>query len=332
MVQTEERLCGVFPVKLGFSQAYFIWKEIIYIGRKTGAYIECEFCGKSVYKTLSQLKKREHHFCSNKCQALKKRQDTFEHRPCETCGQDMYISKKSLQRFCSIQCQSEWQRGNTGFNHKRFGGGFVSCETCGAEVLLGAYRYNNGKHHFCSSSCRQAWYANCWSQSPEWREQSRSRAVELLSDGSVQTQTKPQIAVNEMLHSLGVSFRNEEPYTYYSIDNYLISCDLLIEVMGDYWHSSPIKFPDKINSIQEKIVKKDKAKHTYISRYYGKEILYLWEHDIKTRPDLCKALILHYIKNDGVLENYNSFNFELDDTGYPVLISSPIISRQEIAS
>ena len=40
-------------------------------------------------------------------------------------------------------------------------------------------------------------------------------------------------------------------------------------------------------------------------------MLYLWENDILKNLDLCYALIELYIKNDGNLINYHSFNYSL---------------------
>lgn len=281
------------------------------IPAKNGKYIQCEYCGKTVYKTLSQFNKREHHFCSNKCQSLLKREQTFEHRKCEICGKDFYVSKKSTQRFCSQKCQSKWQIGNTGFNNSRFEGGLLKCQLCGREFLVGGYKYTDGKEHFCSARCRQKWYATVWSQSEEWKEASRQRAVSILSEKPVKTQTKPQIKVNEILNLLQIRYINEQPFVYYSIDNYLPDYNLAIEVMGDYWHTSPLKYPDKINDRQKFIISRDKAKHTYIANQYGIEILYLWENDILKNEDVCAALIQEYISNNGVLENYHSFNYAL---------------------
>lgn len=40
-------------------------------GQLKGEYVNCEWYGKLVYKTPSQLAKHEHHYCSNKCQSEK---------------------------------------------------------------------------------------------------------------------------------------------------------------------------------------------------------------------------------------------------------------------
>ena len=303
---------------------------MIKIPVKTGKYIQCEYCGKTVYKTLSQFNKREHNFYSNKCQSLLKREQTFEHRCCEICGKDFYVSKKSTQRFCSRECQNQWQIGNTGFQNKRFEGGLLNCKFCGKEFLVGKYKYDDGKDHFCSAQCRRDWYSSVWSQSNEWKEASRKRAVQILSTKPAITQTKPQIKLNEILDELGIRYINEQSFVYYSIDNYLPDYNLAIEVMGDYWHSSPLKYTDKINDKQKHIVSRDKAKHTYISKQYGIEILYLWESDIIKNKSVCSSLIQKYINQNGVLANYHSFNYFIENNQLSIK-DKLIIPRQQIA-
>jgi len=41
--------------------------------------------------------------------------------------------------------------------------------------------------------------------------------------------------------------------------------------------------------------------------------LYLWEEDILNNIDLCEKLILLYINKKGLLDNYHSFNYYLDN-------------------
>jgi hypothetical protein len=86
----------------------------------------------------------------------------------------------------------------------------------------------------------------------------------------------------------------------------------MIEVMGDYWHAHPSKY--NINNLtkqQKKSIKQDKSKHTYVKKYENVEILYLWEKDINENINLCWMLIQKYIKNNGFLDNYHSFNYHL---------------------
>lgn len=246
------------------------------------------------------------------------------------CGNTYNVSKKSTQRFCSCDCQKKWQTGNVGIKNAKFQGKEVKCDNCGNIVIVGKYRLDHASYHFCSNICRREWYASEWSQNEEWKNQSRDRAIQMLANGTLFTATKPQIITNNILSELGVRYRNEERFGFYSVDNYLSDFDLIIEVMGDYWHSSPIKYTNGINDVQRKIVKKDKSKHTYISKYYDIEILYLWETDIIKYPDKCTALIKEYIKNTGRLYNYNSFNYTLDN-GSLLLNDNIIYTRYENA-
>lgn len=277
---------------------------------------------------MSQYNKREHHFCSNKCQSLLKREKTYENRKCEICDSIFYVSKRSTQRFCSNKCQNEWQRSNIGFKNPKFQGDYVNCETCGKRYIVGKTVLDSGRHHFCSTKCRRKWYSTVWSQTDEWKDKIRKHTVNYLNTCPATTKTKPQIITNNILDNMNISYRNEESFVYYSVDNYLTDYNLIIEVMGDYWHSSPLKYPNKLNDKQKHIVCRDKAKHTYIKKYYGIDILYLWEYDVLNRADVCIALISSYISNEGNLENYNSFNYSINDSG-ELILNNIIYSYQE---
>lgn len=245
------------------------------------------------------------------------------------CGKDFYVSKKSSQKLCSIECQHKWQCGNTGFNNPKFEGGYIKCENCGQEFLVGGYRLRQNQHHFCSTECRRDWYSNVWSQTSEWKDESRKRAATQLSAAHPLRLTKPQLAVNRILELMEVAYRNEEPFVYYAIDNYLPDSDLAIEVMGDYWHSSPLKYLNHLSPKQRRIVARDKAKRTFIKQYYNIDILYIWETDVLKNPSLCQMLISKYIDSGGVLPNYNSFNYFINNNGQLCLNDNLIYSYQE---
>ena len=130
------------------------------------------------------------------------------------------------------------------------------------------------------------------------------------TSGSFKRITKPQIGVDNILEELNIKYVNEYNCKYYAIDNYLSDYNLMIEVNGDYFHSNPLKFTE-LNQMQIKGITRDKRKRTYIKRYKEIDILYLWESDIKNKPELCRELILEYVNNKGILSNYNSFNYLL---------------------
>lgn len=294
----------------------------------TGEYVECEWCGKLVYKTQSQINKYKHHYCSNKCQSEKKHADAYENRQCEVCGQLMHVSKKSTQRFCSAECQKIWQTWQVGELNVRFTRKKINCDYCGDEFFVKNYKTTINQNNFCSKKCRQEWFTNVWSQSDDWKEESRKRAIDILKNNKVTTLTKPQVIINNLLDSNNIKYNNEESFMYYSADNYLTDYNLIIEVMGDYWHANPMKF-NKLNELQKKNICRDKAKHTFIDRYYGIKILYLWESDILNRTDLCIALINLYINKSGIIDNYHSFNYIMYN-GELILSNNIIQSYQDL--
>ena len=147
----------------------------------------------------------------------------------------MDVRKKSGQRFCSAICQAEWQKTRTGELNPNYSKESIICDYCGKEFLISKYRVNLTTHHFCDKKCRQKWYSTIWSQSETWKEESRKRAAKLLSNNPI-TLTIPQLQLNTILQELEVKYKNEEVFGHYSLDNYLYEENLMIEVMGDYWH------------------------------------------------------------------------------------------------
>ena len=285
--------------------------------KKTGLFIKCENCEKQIYKTASQYKKGKHHFCSVKCQKEYNHKQTYENRTCEICGNLFEASKKSSQRFCSIKCQGIWQSTQTGNLNPRTKKIAVKCDWCGQEINIIPANFKRFKHHFCCDACSREWRKNVLAHNEKYKDDSRQRAVRILKNNPVNLYTKPQIMINELLTKMNIQYENEYNCKYYSIDNFLQDYNLMIEVMGDFWHSNPIKYHDKnmLRDIQIKSVRKDKAKHTYIGDYYNIQILYLWEQDIYSDIDLCRKLIELYISTDGDLKNYHSFNYHLDNNG-----------------
>lgn len=283
-------------------------------GERSGYYVKCEVCGKEVYKTKTQYNKAKHHFCGNECSSIYHHNNSVENRFCEICGSKFSVSKKSTQRFCSRKCQGKWQSTQIGELNPRTNRIDCNCESCNKPIEIIPGNYNRFKHHFCSNQCRQNWYSNVFSQDENWREESRIRATKILSNKCIDTNTKPQKIINELLDDMNIKYINEYNFIYYAMDNYLPDYNLAIEVMGDYWHCNPNKYTENnISDMQKKRIKQDKAKNTYIHKYYGINILYLWESDIYNSIELCTKLIQEYINNNGVLQNYHSFNYSVNN-------------------
>lgn len=283
-------------------------------GQLSGYWVNCEYCGKLVYKTKTNYNRRKHHYCSNECQLKRQHELSHEDRVCEICGKTFHVSKKSTQRFCSTECQNKWQSTRVGIDNPKFTRQKVKCDYCGKEYYIKKYKLESFEHKFCSKECRQSWYSEVFSQDENWKKESKKRAVRILENKEIDTNTKPQQIINDLLNDMDISYVNEKGFEFYAVDNYLYNCNLIIEVMGDFWHCHPLKYTkNNMRDIHRKRIPKDKAKHTYFKNNYNIEILYLWEDDIYNNLDVCKALIDKYIKQNGLLENYHSFNYHLEN-------------------
>lgn len=306
---------------------FYFWEEVIIIpakGSKKGVWYNCEWCGQLKYTNLHHYNQVKHHFCSQQCSIKFREANSREYRLCEVCGKEMYVLKKSTQRFCSDACQNKWQKARIGFSNPRFKGDEITCDWCNKKFLEDGYSIKTKKNHFCSVKCRREWYAQIWSQSSEWKKMSRERAVKILESGTnPQIQSRPQIALNKLLDDMGVKCINEYSVKYYAVDNYLSDYNLFIEVMGDYWHCNPMCYPIIKYQQQKDAIRRDRAKRTYITKTYNIHILYLWESDINKNQKLCKSLIQMFINRNGQLQNYNSFNYHLD--GDVVTLNNDIV-------
>ena len=298
--------------------------------KNNGSNTTCHNCGKIIYRTQYRMNKQEHQFCSNECQMEYQHRERYEIRKCEICEKEFECRKLSTQRFCSNKCNSEWQKTIVGELNPQFKSIKMPCTYCGKEIYVKPFKLEIQEHFFCDEKCRKDWYANVYSKTDEWREKKRMDAVKILESGVIsKTNSKPQQLVDSILDKNNIKYEREKGIKYYCIDNFLEN-NLMIEVQGDYWHCNPIKFHDKINKTQYERIPKDKRKHTYVKNTYGIEILYLWESDLYNDLTKCEKLILEYIKTNGKLENYHSFNYRLDLNEELNLCDNIIIPYQDM--
>ena len=293
-------------------------KECKSLAQHTGCNVECDYCHKMFYRRAyhidRQNSRKQNKFCSVECEMNYKSEQAREIRICEVCGKEFECKKKSEQRFCSYECQNKWQTTIVGEANPNFKQELATCTYCNKPFYAKLYKLNSGQKLFCSVDCRRNWFAEIYSQSEEVKEFHRKKIIEGFKEGKYsKLDTTPQIIVNNILDNNNIAYEREHDLTYYSIDNFLIDSGLIIEVMGDYWHCNHIKYNGFKYDSQKEAIRKDKAKHTYIKKYCDVEVLYLWEYDIINNKELCEKLILEYIKKNGKLQNYHSFNYVLDN-------------------
>jgi predicted RNA-binding Zn-ribbon protein involved in translation (DUF1610 family) len=319
--EKEQKLCDYNKAKHHYCSC-----ECKIAAQNKGIKTICDNCGKEIIQKYTQYNRAKHHYCSNKCQHEYQHKQKYEDRECLICNSIINVSKKSTQLLCSPECQKIWQTQQVGELNPNFTRIKSICENCGKEIFVKKYRYNDGTHKFCSTKCRQDWFARVWSQDEQWKHSSQQRILKCYEKGIFShTNTKPQRIINDLLNKLDINYINEYNCRYYAIDNYLNNNNLMIEIMGDYWHANPNKYKyESLTTVQLKGVNRDKAKHKYIRNYYDIEILYLWENDIYKNLDLCESLIQLYLEKNGKLENYHSFNYYMEN-GILKLTDNPIV-------
>ena len=274
---------------------------------------------------------------------------------CENCGKEketfMCKIKDSNFQFCSHSCYSEF-RSKYYVKEKAsvYNSTEVECDYCHTLFLVPENKLKvknkEGKtHHFCShehySEFRKKYYVGDKlyntgkKMSKEFIEQCRINTTKCYAEGKITRKTKPQLFTNQILDELEVKYLNEKQFKYYSVDNYLEDYNLIIEVMGDYFHANPLRYEySKLNKMQLKDIVRDARKHTYIKRYYNVNILYLWENDINKNIEKCKKLIMHYIEHNGDISDYNSFNYKLIENKLTLNknIISPFYIKESVTS
>lgn len=239
--------------------------------------------------------------------------EKWEYKKCLYCLNN-YPSLKSNKnsKYCSKACQAEWQKENfKGSGNPRFNSITKRCDNCGNYHFVQPNKLKlKQEKYFCSVQCRQHWFGNIFSQTDEFKEKSRNRAIMMLESGTIgDTQTGCQKSINSLLNNMGIRYVNDYNFDYYSIDNFLIDNNLGIEVMGTFWHCDHRYYDEIAYDMQFRGIKNDKRKRTYFMNNYNINFLYLWEHDIINNLQLCESLIEEYIHNNGEISDYNSFNY-----------------------
>lgn len=258
----------------------------------------CRYCDKKTEYTPSGYRATKNHYCSHEC---------------------YYKDKHNTS-----------MSGENSIYYKRIS---TSCTNCNKPMKIIPYRYSlknrfGDNHNFCSKQCyweyRSKYYVGSKSSrdlvdwdSPELKDKMRKSLVKRLSSEN-RLNSHPQLMVNNFLDNLGIGYIREYGIKYYSVDNYLTDSKLMIEVMGDYWHANPCRFNSYTYGLNEKQldgIHRDKLKYSYIKTHYDIEVLYLWEYDIENNSNTCIELIKKYVENKGLLDDYNSFNYELSSHG-----------------
>jgi hypothetical protein len=274
----------------------------------------CSTCNKPI--DVIPSKNRIDNFCSQECSRkffVEKRRKATPRKNCEMCNKEYKVQKAQLEksRFCSKQCLQDWQK----VNFKGAGSSkyvereTIKCDWCKKDIKRLPSDIAANKNNFCSILCKDAYHKNIFMKQPEVIEQNRNRALKNLENQIFDINSDIQILINDTLDSLNIKYQNEFIAGHFSFDNYLLEYGLFIEVMGQFWHCDSRKYNEINYKNQIDRIISDKSKRTYIRNKLNKNILYLWEYDIKNNIEMCKQLILQYINNNGILSKYHSSSY-----------------------
>lgn len=285
----------------------------------------CDWCEKDFERNIGRLNRNntKNHFCDNKCQHDHRShisEITKHKNNCEECGKEYKLNTYKLEysKYCSLKCSAKAKgRLSRGKNSSKYVERIKACcDWCSSDIYRTPNRLENRNYNFCDEKCRQDWHKNVYVKTDEFIENNRQVMLRNLSEGKIKlTETKPHVAINELLDKLGIKYINEFTFDLYSVDIKLTDFELLIEINGGFWHTDN-RLYDKIEYTQQlnRIIG-DKRKRSFLKNKYKIDLLYLWELDIETNLELCEKIILNYINNSGSLKNYHSFNYHLNTNG-----------------
>ena len=123
---------------------------------------------------------------------------------------------------------------------------------------------------------------------PIAREQLRTSAINRANKGIGKfTDTKPELKVKAHLDSLGIVYEHPKRVSRFSVDFYIPSTNIIIEVDGCWWHCCPIHcpYPEK----GEMVRFKDRVRTTNLIES-GFLVIRIWEHDIM-RSEVYKEIL-----------------------------------------
>lgn len=318
----------------------------------------CNNCESIVEKQAYLAFKTERHFCNSECKYAYQRKygsfnNTQEFYNCDCCNKEIKVKQYVLREktegkrkniFCSQDCKRKWESENKrGANNHNYNRIRKTCEYCSKEYEVPQSQKDRNK--YCSVECRQLNSRNkiececliCKMpllKTKSQLEKSKSGHVFCSNEcvGKYNTMTRKKELIDKVCEICDKPYSVKQSYASKSV-TCSVECqhewqrrNLCGENANNYNHD----FKDRRYNcdwcgIETTIKSPYKIKHTYILNNYNAEILYLWEEDISNDINMCRQLILLYIKNKGNLKNYHSFNYYLDSNGEAQLKNEEII-------
>jgi G:T-mismatch repair DNA endonuclease (very short patch repair protein) len=256
----------------------------------------CGTCGIVILKNKSQTAKitRGIAFCSLACLGVyngKVKTNKIQ-KTCLICNKPYEViptqSEKSVA--CSRKCHSIWQSKyliGDNANNYRGGNRTKKCICCGEDYECEKPSQVKTRK-FCSKNCKNKYWTENTLHNKEFskawfigNEKSRMRQAE-------GKETLPEKLVREWLQENNIEYIQEQGFfRKYFADFFVPKNNIIIEVMGDYWHGNPNIYGNNkkpLNNEQVNRIQKDKEKRSDFQKF-GFKYYEIWESDIYENVD-----------------------------------------------
>lgn len=233
--------------------------------------INCSYCDKE-YLVKLHLKEKSK-FCSNECKNMSRKTQLIEIECCY-CNKKLYKKRHRIKEknFCDVQCANKYRETKIE----------KICVVC--DKIYKAHAHNADKRVVCSKKCTNVWLSEIYSKDPIVKQLHRQNGINSVINQQ-KYDTKPELMVKTYLQNNGIEFISQYPmYNMFVVDFYLPKQNIVIEVLGDYWHGHPDKYGDEegkkpLTEKQIKNKKKDGIRYKYLTKA-GHQVHMIWECDI----------------------------------------------------
>jgi len=212
----------------------------------------CEGCGKAYERRPCEDKRDAARFCSSACYWASLEQ----FQTCEMCKKPFHANNR--RRFCGRACAGLHRQRRIEF----------TCPVCDRTRIDPICKLKTRKQMYCSLTC--AGIDRVRQLNESWKET------------SIETETY------QALRDLGIHFLPQCKIGPWLADAFVPSMNLIIEVLGDYFHTNPkIYGTDALLSApQLRNQPRDRRKFDYYHAR-GYRVIKLWESDIHEFGALC---------------------------------------------
>ena len=231
----------------------------------------CKYCGKAIKARPSRLQKITGNliYCSKLCQ----HKATYQQVICLICGKIFEAPQSANRKYCSMACRNQriaWNKGKPWSEELKA----KLKASCPDHKGIHNPHYNPNKPIRRCRICKRQ-FRPSQKQVDEGYGIYCSHACYLKNKGETDIEKR----VREKLNQLGELYHPQYKIGYWTVDFYLPFRSLVIEVDGNFWHSSP------------GAKRRDKAKDTFLTRR-GYKVIRLLGTIIKS-PEFALADYLH---------------------------------------